>query len=95
MEASVGVRQNPACRCHHSSKTVHVTRTFSSHQPAMPSQHVYLDHLLLQLSKEEFETPSTWLTDHFTIINGGTHAGKSTVSSTRQSTALTNNRQEV
>ncbi|PYI12691.1 hypothetical protein BO78DRAFT_301641 [Aspergillus sclerotiicarbonarius CBS 121057] len=41
----------------------------------MPSQHVYLDHLLLQFSKEEFESPSAWLTDHFTIINGGTHAG--------------------
>ncbi|PWY94966.1 hypothetical protein BO94DRAFT_581312 [Aspergillus sclerotioniger CBS 115572] len=41
----------------------------------MPSQHVYLDHLLLQFSKDEFESPSTWLTDHFTIINGGTHAG--------------------
>ncbi|OJJ74849.1 hypothetical protein ASPBRDRAFT_40067 [Aspergillus brasiliensis CBS 101740] len=41
----------------------------------MSSQKVYLDHLLLQFNKEEFESPSKWLTDHFTIIEGGTHAG--------------------
>lgn len=46
----------------------------------MSSQKVYLDHLLLQFSKTEFESPSKWLTDHFTIIEGGTHAGKILIS---------------
>ncbi|PYH99902.1 hypothetical protein BO71DRAFT_368010 [Aspergillus ellipticus CBS 707.79] len=40
----------------------------------MSSQQVYPDHLLLQLSRTQFEAPSAWLTDHFTIIEGGTHA---------------------
>ncbi|BCS08335.1 hypothetical protein ALUC_20705S [Aspergillus luchuensis] len=48
---------------------------YRTHHPIMSSQKVYLDHLLLQFSKEEFESPSKWLTDHFTIIEGGTHAG--------------------
>ncbi|PWY86934.1 hypothetical protein BO70DRAFT_214020 [Aspergillus heteromorphus CBS 117.55] len=41
----------------------------------MSSQQVFLDHLLLQFSTVQFETPSAWLTDRFTIVEGGTHAG--------------------
>ncbi|KAL2852546.1 hypothetical protein BJY01DRAFT_208138 [Aspergillus pseudoustus] len=41
----------------------------------MAFQQVYLDHLLLQFSQEQFETLPTWITDNFTVIDGGVHTG--------------------
>lgn len=37
----------------------------------MPPQ---LDHIVILVSPEEFEDPPKWLSDNFTILNGGTHA---------------------
>jgi len=34
---------------------------------------VYIDHLTILLSKEEFESLPNWLTDNFTILEGGNH----------------------
>lgn len=34
------------------------------------------DHVILLLDKPEFENPPAWLSDHFNIIEGGTHAGE-------------------
>jgi hypothetical protein len=33
------------------------------------------DHIIILLDTPEFESPPEWLTKHFTIIEGGTHAG--------------------
>ncbi|KAL3456492.1 hypothetical protein BJX64DRAFT_294040 [Aspergillus heterothallicus] len=41
----------------------------------MPSQQVYIDHLLLQFTQEGFETLPTWIADNFTVIDGGIHTG--------------------
>ncbi|KAJ0422193.1 hypothetical protein BJY00DRAFT_311257 [Aspergillus carlsbadensis] len=41
----------------------------------MPSQQVYIDHLLLQFSQERFETLPRWISDNFTVIDGGVHTG--------------------
>ncbi|KAL2801876.1 hypothetical protein BJX63DRAFT_146170 [Aspergillus granulosus] len=41
----------------------------------MPSQQVYIDHLLLQFSQEQFETLPPWIADNFTVIDGGVHTG--------------------
>ncbi|KAL2795399.1 hypothetical protein BJX66DRAFT_324678 [Aspergillus keveii] len=41
----------------------------------MPSQQVYIDHLLLQFSQEQFETLPRWILDNFTVIDGGVHTG--------------------
>ncbi|KAL3496513.1 hypothetical protein BJX62DRAFT_221857 [Aspergillus germanicus] len=41
----------------------------------MPSQQVYIDHLLLQFSQEQFETLPQWILDNFTVIDGGVHTG--------------------
>ncbi|OAP57976.1 hypothetical protein AYL99_07066 [Fonsecaea erecta] len=35
------------------------------------------DHVILLLDTPDFENPPSWLTDNFTIIEGGTHAGGS------------------
>jgi hypothetical protein len=37
---------------------------------------VYIDHLTILLNKEEFESLPPWLTDNFTILDGGDHIGK-------------------
>jgi hypothetical protein len=36
-----------------------------------------LDHIVLLLSTPDFENPPPWLSDNFTIIEGGTHTGQS------------------
>ncbi|KAK1148980.1 hypothetical protein N8T08_007655 [Aspergillus melleus] len=36
---------------------------------------VRFDHVLIELSTRDFEAPPSWLTDNFTILEGGTHAG--------------------
>ena len=36
-----------------------------------------LDHVILLLDTPDFENPPEWLTKNFTVIEGGTHAGKS------------------
>ncbi|KAL4748844.1 hypothetical protein BDW72DRAFT_205265 [Aspergillus terricola var. indicus] len=41
----------------------------------MPSQKVYIDHLLLQLSHEQFDRIPRWISDNFTVIDGGVHTG--------------------
>ncbi|KAL4779562.1 hypothetical protein BJX76DRAFT_75801 [Aspergillus varians] len=41
----------------------------------MSSQQVYIDHLLLQFNQEQFETLPSWISDNFTVIDGGVHAG--------------------
>ncbi|KAL6237144.1 hypothetical protein BDW75DRAFT_249411 [Aspergillus navahoensis] len=41
----------------------------------MPSQQVYIDHLLLQFSQEQFDPIPTWISDNFTVIDGGVHTG--------------------
>lgn len=35
-----------------------------------------IDHLVLLLSTPDFENPPPWLSDNFTIIEGGTHTGQ-------------------
>jgi hypothetical protein len=42
----------------------------------MTSQQVYIDHLLLQFNQEQFENLPSWISDNFTVINGGVHTGK-------------------
>jgi len=37
---------------------------------------VYIDHLTILLTKEEFESLPDWLTDNFTILEGGNHTSK-------------------
>ncbi|THC87460.1 hypothetical protein EYZ11_013093 [Aspergillus tanneri] len=39
---------------------------------------VHFDHVLIQLSTPDFESPPSWLTENFTIIEGGTHTGNRT-----------------
>ncbi|KAH8423145.1 uncharacterized protein LDX57_000899 [Aspergillus melleus] len=39
------------------------------------SSPVRFDHVLIELSTRDFEAPPSWLTDNFTILEGGTHAG--------------------
>jgi hypothetical protein len=34
---------------------------------------VYIDHLTILLTEEEFESLPVWLTDNFTILEGGNH----------------------
>ncbi|KAL4999327.1 hypothetical protein BDV10DRAFT_165203 [Aspergillus recurvatus] len=41
----------------------------------MPPQQVYIDHLLLQFSQEQFDPIPTWISDNFTVIDGGVHTG--------------------
>ncbi|KAL4884453.1 hypothetical protein BJY04DRAFT_8905 [Aspergillus karnatakaensis] len=41
----------------------------------MSSQKVYLDHLLLQFNQEHFENLPSWISDNFTVIDGGVHIG--------------------
>ncbi|KAL5336308.1 hypothetical protein BJX70DRAFT_390100 [Aspergillus crustosus] len=41
----------------------------------MSSQQVYLDHLLLQFSQEHFENLPSWISENFTVIQGGVHTG--------------------
>jgi hypothetical protein len=41
----------------------------------MPSQQVYIDHLLLQFSQEQFEALPQWISGNFTVIDGGVHTG--------------------
>lgn len=36
-----------------------------------------LDHIVLLLSTPDFENPPAWLSENFTIIEGGTHTGQS------------------
>ncbi|PLB45565.1 hypothetical protein P170DRAFT_466846 [Aspergillus steynii IBT 23096] len=36
---------------------------------------VHFDHVLIQLSTPDFHAPPPWLTENFTILEGGTHAG--------------------
>jgi hypothetical protein len=38
---------------------------------------VYIDHVTILLSEEEFSSPPNWLTDNFTILDGGDHTGNS------------------
>jgi hypothetical protein len=35
-----------------------------------------IDHVTILLSEEEFKSPPSWLSDNFTIIEGGKHTGK-------------------
>ncbi|KAF7719264.1 Uncharacterized protein PECH_004807 [Penicillium ucsense] len=35
-----------------------------------------IDHVTILLSKEEFDNPPSWLSDNFTIIEGGKHTGQ-------------------
>ncbi|KAL3476759.1 hypothetical protein BJX99DRAFT_227261 [Aspergillus californicus] len=42
-------------------------------QKIMPSQQVYIDHLLLQFDHEKFETLPSWISNNFTVIEGGVH----------------------
>ncbi|KAL4907382.1 hypothetical protein BDW74DRAFT_123756 [Aspergillus multicolor] len=39
------------------------------------SQQVYIDHLLLQFSQEQFDPLPSWISDNFTVIEGGVHTG--------------------
>ncbi|KAL2815645.1 hypothetical protein BDW59DRAFT_153765 [Aspergillus cavernicola] len=41
----------------------------------MSSQQVYIDHLLLQFNHERFETLPSWISNNFTVIEGGVHTG--------------------
>ncbi|KAL4916056.1 hypothetical protein BDW62DRAFT_110662 [Aspergillus aurantiobrunneus] len=41
----------------------------------MPPQQVYIDHLLLQFNQEQFDTLPLWISDNFTVIDGGVHTG--------------------
>ncbi|KAL3435564.1 hypothetical protein BDV09DRAFT_70133 [Aspergillus tetrazonus] len=41
----------------------------------MSSQKVYIDHLLLQSSQEQFDYVPKWISDNFTVIDGGVHTG--------------------
>lgn len=34
-----------------------------------------IDHVTILLSEEEFKSPPSWLSDNFTIIEGGKHTG--------------------
>ncbi|OCF31724.1 hypothetical protein I317_07232 [Kwoniella heveanensis CBS 569] len=45
----------------------------SSTTTALP--HVKLDHIVLLLPLEQLRNPPSWLTDYFTVIPGGKHAG--------------------
>ncbi|KAL4776941.1 hypothetical protein BDW60DRAFT_203042 [Aspergillus nidulans var. acristatus] len=40
----------------------------------MSSQKVYIDHLL-QFSREQFDPVPKWISDNFTVIDGGVHTG--------------------
>jgi hypothetical protein len=35
-----------------------------------------MDHIVLLVSKEEFDNPPAWLSNNFNILEGGVHAGK-------------------
>ncbi|KAL4952170.1 hypothetical protein BDW69DRAFT_168339 [Aspergillus filifer] len=39
------------------------------------SQQSYIDHRLLQFSNEQFDPLPPWITDNFTVIEGGVHTG--------------------
>ncbi|RDW70698.1 uncharacterized protein DSM5745_08209 [Aspergillus mulundensis] len=41
----------------------------------MSSQQVYIDHLLLQFSQEQFDPLPSWILDNFTVVDGGVHTG--------------------
>ncbi|KAL4971885.1 hypothetical protein BDW66DRAFT_163349 [Aspergillus desertorum] len=43
----------------------------------MSTQRIYIDHLLLQFSQEQFDLIPTWISDKFTLIDGGVHTGLS------------------
>lgn len=34
-----------------------------------------IDHVTIILSEEEYNNPPSWLSDNFTIIEGGKHTG--------------------
>ena len=34
-----------------------------------------IDHIVLLVSTEDFEAPPPWLSDNFTILDGGNHEG--------------------
>lgn len=34
------------------------------------------DHVIILLDTPDFENPPAWLTENFTVIEGGTHAGE-------------------
>lgn len=42
---------------------------------AVKTNNVYVDHITVLLSKEEFDTPPKWLTDNFNVLEGGDHTG--------------------
>ena len=37
------------------------------------------DHVVLLLSPQDFQTPPSWLSENFNILEGGVHAGCSTI----------------
>ncbi|KAL5052179.1 hypothetical protein BDW71DRAFT_6540 [Aspergillus fruticulosus] len=39
----------------------------------MSSQQVYIDHLLLQFTQKQFDPIPIWISDKFTVIDGGVH----------------------
>lgn len=41
----------------------------------MKTNEVYVDHITVLLSEEEFDTPPKWLTDNFNVLEGGDHTG--------------------
>lgn len=44
--------------------------------PAAPTSDVYVDHLVILLSEEEFDSLPSWWTHSFTVLDGGLHTSK-------------------
>lgn len=44
---------------------------------AAPTTDVYVDHLTILLSEEDFDSLPLWWTDNFTVLDGGLHTSKS------------------
>ena len=40
-----------------------------------PAFECVIDHIILLVSKEEFDNPPAWLSENFNILEGGVHSG--------------------